>query len=128
MKPGILYDTDILIDYLRDEKSAVTLLEGENREMFVSAVTVAELYAGAADALMRAGVRDLLLAFATIEMSQEIAISAGNLRSKYGKSHGTGLADAIVAATALSRQCPLVTGNKKHYPMIRNIIYYRRKR
>lgn len=39
----------------------------------------------------------------------------------YGKSHGVGLADAIVAATAQIENAELKTLNTKHYPMLKGL-------
>jgi predicted nucleic acid-binding protein len=38
------------------------------------------------------------------------------------KSHNVGLADALIAATAESRQAALVTLNIKHFPMLANVV------
>jgi predicted nucleic acid-binding protein len=55
-------------------------------------------------------------------VDEAIAARAGILRRDFGKSHGTGLADAIIAATAEERQAQLVTLNKKHFPMLNDVI------
>ncbi|MCE5326096.1 MAG: hypothetical protein LLG01_06740 [Planctomycetaceae bacterium] len=43
---------------------------------------------------------------------------AGLLKRDSGKSHGIGLGDAIVAATAMAHKAALLTLNTKHYPML----------
>jgi predicted nucleic acid-binding protein len=45
----------------------------------------------------------------------------------YGKSHGVGLADAIIAATCEAENADLKTLNVKHYPMIEGLIPAYRK-
>ncbi len=47
-----------------------------------------------------------------------IAAAGGLIRRDYGKSHGVGLADAIIAATVELRKADLVTLNRKHFPML----------
>ena len=42
----LLIDTNVLIDYLRDQADAVSYLESLAEQIFISAVTIAELYAG----------------------------------------------------------------------------------
>mgnify|MGYP000852648065 CR=1 FL=1 len=42
-------------------------------------------------------------------------------RRDYGKSHGVGLADAILAATAEAEKAELKTLNTKHYPMLKGL-------
>ena len=43
---GILLDTDIAIDYLRGVQAAVDFVQRHEKEISLSAVTVAELFAG----------------------------------------------------------------------------------
>jgi len=62
------------------------------------------------------------LGFEIIPVSEPIARQGGLLRKAYQPSHGTGLADAIIAATALQSKASLVTCNTKHYPMLEEII------
>ncbi|MCA1719025.1 MAG: type II toxin-antitoxin system VapC family toxin, partial [Actinobacteria bacterium] len=42
-------------------------------------------------------------------------------RRDYGPSHGTGLADALIAATTEETGADLVTFNRRHFPMISRI-------
>ena len=42
----LLIDTDVLIDYLRGQADAIAFLESLTERAPISAVTVAELYAG----------------------------------------------------------------------------------
>lgn len=65
---------------------------------------------------------DLLESIEILEVNQKIARDAGLLRKKFSKSHGTGIIDSIIAATALFHQIPLATFNQKHYPMIKNLV------
>jgi predicted nucleic acid-binding protein len=46
MAEAYLVDTDVLIDYLRDHPQAVAFLEAQPGPLLISAITVAELYAG----------------------------------------------------------------------------------
>jgi len=54
----------------------------------------------------------------TIEISTKITQQAGLWRREYGKSHGTGIIDALIAACADASQIPLATLNVKHFPML----------
>jgi len=45
----------------------------------------------------------------TIEISTKITQQAGLWRREYGKSHGTGIIDALIAACADALQIPLAT-------------------
>jgi predicted nucleic acid-binding protein len=61
-------------------------------------------------------------AFEIFPVEQEIALQGGLYRRDFGKSHLIGLADALIAATAELRQATLVTLNRKHFPMLENVI------
>lgn len=119
---GLLLDTDILIDYLRDRPEAVAYIDNLNEDLCISVITAAELYAGVREGAERAKLDTFLLAFLVIPIDAEIAVRGGLLRRDFGKSHGTGLADALIAATALVRQLRLVGLNRKHFPMLPDML------
>jgi predicted nucleic acid-binding protein len=116
-----LLDTDVLIDYLRGRPEAVTYLEGLTNTLAISAITVAELYAGVRDGAERAKLDSFLAVFDIVPVEQEIAIKGGLYRRDYSKSHNIGLADALIAATAELSQATLVTLNTKHFPMLSDL-------
>jgi predicted nucleic acid-binding protein len=118
MTKRLLLDTDVLIDFLRGQPQAVQLLEDTDCEFHVSAVSVAELYVGVRDGREREVLDQLVGVLRTIEISTEIAQQAGLWRREYGKSHGTGIIDALIAACADASQIPLATLNVKHFPML----------
>ena len=118
----LLLDTDVLIDYLREQADAVKYLENLTEALLISSVSVAELYAGVRDGTERESLKIFLRAFEVVSIDREIAAKGGLYRRDYGKSHNTGLADALIAATAEIRQATLVTLNKRHYPMLMETI------
>jgi predicted nucleic acid-binding protein len=122
----LLIDTDVLIDYLRDRPESVTYLEGLTPPLSVSAITVAELYAGVRDGLERAALDLFVDSFQVFAIDEAIAIRAGIIRRDF-KRYGTGLADAIIAATAEIQQTELVTLNGKHFQMLKNVLIPYRK-
>ena len=113
----LLLDTDIVIDYLRGVPEAVAYLEARSETLVLSAITVAELYAGVREGKERTALHAFLGAFTVVSVDQEIAERGGLLRREYGKSHGVGLADAIIAACAEHSSADLATLNGKHFPM-----------
>ena len=122
----LLLDTDVLIEYLRGRVEAVEYLNSLNDELYISVITVAELYAGVREGTERAQLDAFILAFTTLPIDAEIALRGGLLRREYGRSHGTGLADALLAATSLVCKIPLVSFNRKHFPMLHDLLtpYY----
>jgi hypothetical protein len=57
----------------------------------------------------------------------DLAERGGLLRRDYAPKHGTGLADALIAASAQQCGAELVTLNAKHFPMLQNVIVPCRK-
>jgi predicted nucleic acid-binding protein len=115
---ALLLDTDILIDYLRGQADAVSFLGKSTQPLRVSCVTVAELYVGVREGKEREVLDRFLSLLEILEINKESAVQAGLWRQKYGKSHGTGLMDALIAATALHSGSTLTTLNAKHFPML----------
>jgi predicted nucleic acid-binding protein len=117
----LLLDTDVLIDYLRAQAQAVSYLEGRTETLLVSAITVGELFAGVREGKERTALSAFLSAFEIVPVDAVIAERGGLFRRDYGRSHSTGLADALIAATAEHVQASLVTLNRKHFPMLSDV-------
>jgi predicted nucleic acid-binding protein len=127
MALGLLIDTDVVIDYLRGLPEAVAYLENLEEALFISAVTVGELYAGIREGKERAALEIFLQGFEIVPVDDEIAKHGGLFRRDFGKSHGVGLADALIAASAEVHRLDLVSLNRKHFPMLPEMVVPYRK-
>ena len=121
MAGPILVDTDILIDFFRGHSQAVDLIEAHANQIILSAIVISELYAGAKGDAEKAALDDFVSLFRVVPVGAEIAKAGGLYKRNYGKSHGVGLADAILAASAVAENAELKTLNTKHYPMIEGL-------
>lgn len=121
MQPS-LFDTDVIIDFLRGRPEAVNFLNAFDQEFRISAVTIAELYSGIKGDAERDELAWFLSLFTVLPLTEEIAIDAGKLRQNYFRSHGMSLADAMIAATARSFGARLISLNKKHFAMLGNLV------
>ena len=121
MAGSYLLDTDILVDFLRGHKKAVAFINTHSARIILSSIVVAELYAGVKGDSEQAALEDFVSLFRVIPVSAEIAKAGGLHKRDYGKSHGIGLADAILAATAEAEDAELKTLNRKHYPMLKGL-------
>ena len=124
MPKPILLDTDVLIDFLRGQAEAMSLVAAGSERLMVSSIGVAELYAGVrggADGTEQAALKSLLSLFRVVPVSDDIARLGGLYKRDYGGSHGVGLADGIIAATAAVEDAELMTLNIRHYPMFDGI-------
>ena len=123
-----LLDTDILIDYLRGYTDAVLFVESSVAEACISAMNIAELYQGVRNGEEQAKLGKMISALTSLPITSEIAELGGLFSRDYRPSHGCGLADCLVAATADLHGLTLATLNAKHFPMLRNLeTPYRRK-
>lgn len=120
MKKMILIDTDVVVDFLRGYDEAVAYLKGLSGEVALSSIAVAELYAGVRDD-EREKLDEFVSLFPVLPITPEIAKNGGLLKRDYHRSHGVGLADALMAATAIEQKAELKTLNTKHYPMFKGL-------
>lgn len=116
---GLCIDSDILIDYLRGvEKSRAYFISSarDSRPLFISVVSIVEVYAGRAmeNPRVQRETGLFLANFLTIDLDEALARSAGELRCEYGMP----FADAIVAASAVGLNFALATRNVKHFMKI----------
>jgi predicted nucleic acid-binding protein len=56
-----------------------------------------------------------------------VAQLGGLYRREYRASHGTGIADALIAATAEDSGAGLVSFNRRHFPMVEITVPYERE-
>jgi len=113
-----ILDTDIAIDFLRRREYAQKLLKSWAGEglLAISTLTHLEIYQG-----MKTGEEGLTNAFLdgliSVAVDIPIARRAGTmLRGLRSKGMTIGIADAIIASTALQFGAPLLTNNIEHYP------------
>ncbi|MGB3683020.1 MAG: type II toxin-antitoxin system VapC family toxin [Rubrobacteraceae bacterium] len=122
MAGQLLMDTDVLIEYLRGRERAAEYLEDLEADLSISVVSVAELFAGVKGNEEERALQQFLLAFSVLTVTETVARMGGLYRREYSPSHGTGLADALIAATAEEQGLSLVTFNRRHFPMVSKVV------
>jgi predicted nucleic acid-binding protein len=117
---SVLVDTPIIVDHLRNDQRATTLLH----ELFATEVRVSAITPTRTEIL--AGIRprerrpmmELFGLLSWIDIDSEVADAAGALANRYRSSHiGIDTVDYLVAAAAQSIGAHLLTLNVKHFPM-----------
>jgi len=121
MTKPILLDTDVLVDFLRGHSKALAFVNAQSDRIILSSIVVAELYAGVTGDAEQVALEDFISLFRVIPVDAKIAKTGGLYKRDYAKSHGVGLADAILAATAEAENAKLKTLNTKHYPMFKGL-------
>lgn len=121
MTKSILLDTDVLVDFFRGHSKALAFVNAQSDRIILSSIVVAELYAGVKGDAEQVALEDFISLFRVIPVDAKIAKTGGLYKRDYAKSHGVGLADAILAATAEAENAELKTLNTKHYPMFKGL-------
>ena len=122
MSERYLVDTDVLIEFLRGRSAAVRFLRGLRQPARLSAVTVAELSAGARDEDEQDQIDDLIHASEVLPVDEKTAMLGGRIRKDHRPRTGIGLPDALIAAAAILTDSTLVTYDRKHFPMLDKVL------
>lgn len=110
-----LFDTDVLIDVLREIPGAREDLQKlTGGKKLISVITYGEVLFG-----MRGHETGptlaLLSGFQVIKADKEVIELAYDVKNK-ARGHNLELYDCIIAATAIIEHQAVVTGNKRHFP------------
>ena len=77
MKRSILLDTDVLVDFLRGHSKAVAFVKKHSTQIVLSAITVAELYAGVRGDEELEALDDLVSLFPVLPVTADLAKAGG---------------------------------------------------
>lgn len=122
--PAVVFDTDILVHYLRGERRAADFVRSVPYPLRkISAVAYMELVQGAANKqelnMIR---RDIHRNFSELLAVEEaISHQAVRLLERHALPHGLRMADALIAATALVHDLLLATANERRYRPIKGL-------
>lgn len=121
MRSDTLFDTNIVVDYLRGLGAAVAFATSLSSRPSVSVVTVTEVFAGVRRRQEEVAARAFFSQSSVAPVLPEIAERAGVFLRHYRSSHGVGFADALIAATAEHHGLELATPNVRHFPMFKGL-------
>ena len=116
----LLLDSSVIFDHLNSRGGRTAFLEdllSQGNLLACCPVTITEVYAG-----LRPHEREKTDLFINslefLPITAEIAQDAGILKRDWTrKGHTLSYTDVTIAAVALAYHCPLLTDNKKHFPM-----------
>jgi hypothetical protein len=119
----MLFDTDIFIWVQRGKGKAAELIDAAE-ERYLSVQTYMELLQGAKNRQQHRWVKDFIAVFGFIilPLTEDIGHRAAIYVEEYALSSGIRAGDAIIAATAIENNLPLVTSNEKHFKNIKNLV------
>jgi predicted nucleic acid-binding protein len=116
----VIVDTDILIDAGRGVARAVTCLQAIDHQsaLATSAVTQMELLIGSRNKKEQDDIEKFLSHFQIMKVTGPASDMAVDLLRRYRLSHGLLIADALIAATAVVLNAPLISKNQRDYKFI----------
>jgi predicted nucleic acid-binding protein len=112
----VLFDTDVLIWVQRGNKKAARIIESTH-ERTMSILTYMELMQCPISKDMQRIIKSFVsdFDFVILPLTENIGHRAAIYIEQYSLSTGMRAGDAIIAATAVENNIPLVTANKKHF-------------
>jgi tRNA(fMet)-specific endonuclease VapC len=116
--------TSIIIDHFRKkDKTNTQLIQLYNKYLlYISSVTVFELYNGASDAEKVKDIELLLKNVKIIDFTSNIAFEASKIyRELLSENKMIEFRDIFIASSAIVNKLPLATLNLNHFERIRNV-------
>lgn len=123
MAQQLIIDTDILIDAGRAVEVAVMRLEFEAQTLTltISVVTQMELIVGCRNLMELQALEQFLRRFEIVQLNEAVSDRTVDLLRTYRLSHGLLIPDALIAATALVIEAPLLSKNQRDYRFIEGL-------
>lgn len=120
LKMLLIVDTDILIDAGRSVQEAIDFLQQNEQRatLAASAITQMELLVGARNKRELRVIERFVARFVVMKVNEVVSDTAVDLLRQYRLSHGLAIADAVIAATAITADEPFVTKNRRDYQFI----------
>jgi len=118
----MVIDTDVLIWYMKGNEKAYKVIEN-SKNFFISVITYMELVQGMRNKNELNNLRRALHVWNSkiLYISEEISVKAMFFVEQHCLSHSIQLADALIGATAISYGLPILTGNDKHYKILKDV-------
>jgi hypothetical protein len=118
----MVIDTDVLIWYMKGSQKAYKAIEN-SKNFFISVVTYMELVQGMRNKNELNNLRRALHVWGSkiLYISEEISVKAMFFVEQHYLSHSIQLADALIGATAIAYGLPILTGNDKHYKILKDM-------
>jgi len=117
----MVVDTGIFIEHLRaKDKTSTTLAKiSDEPQLFISAVSLYELYMGATTSEKTQDIRLITEDLTVLPFTEEIAIKAAQIYHRLKQRNEIiEFRDIFIAATCLVNGLPIATLNKKHFKRV----------
>jgi tRNA(fMet)-specific endonuclease VapC len=128
-KMGIVVDSDILIDILREKDDAVKKIKEleKNEDLATTDINVFELYFGAYNSNKKyknlSSTRGLLKNLTLLHTTEEAMETGGRIYSDLrAKGKSIDIRDVLIAAITLQNGASLLTRNREHFERIEELV------
>lgn len=121
---NLVVDSNVIIDYFRSSnkpKTTLRLIDPET-DLFLTSVSLYELYMGATDEQKKKDLQQLVENFIILPFSEDVAKQAGIIFHQLKKKNQLiEFRDIFIAATCILYDMPLKTANTKHFTRIEGL-------
>lgn len=126
MAVDILADTSILIDLQIAEEKTIRLFDRYKNRLSISRITACEFIYGSQNKKEKEINKGFLEKLPIIEIDEAVSRLTYTLLDKYDLGTKLGIADALIAATAIVNDLSFWTNNLRHFKKIKelNILNY----
>lgn len=121
-EPLVLCDTNILIEFYKENTVIVDSLKSIGQQAIaLSIVTSGELIYGALNRKELSKIKKDLSHLKVLDIDKQVCDQFIELMTNYSLSHNLNVPDGFIAATAITRDIPLYTLNKKDFKYIQGL-------
>ena len=122
MSELVPFDSDVLIDVLRKDVIAEALRTsfGSAGPLGISEISRMETIRGCRSAEVQQRAEKLLRCFQVISLDAGISQRTDELATRFYLSHSLAVADALIVATALEYELPLLSKNQRDFQFVRD--------
>jgi tRNA(fMet)-specific endonuclease VapC len=117
----MVIDTSIIIDHLRakDKLTSKLYLLSDEPELYISAVSMYELYMGATSKEKEKDIQMATESLTVLPFTDAVALQASQIYHQLKKKNELiEFRDIFIAATCLVNELPIATLNKKHFKRV----------
>ena len=118
----ILFDTDAFIELMRRNAEVIDFVKGiDLSSIYINPIIKAEIQFKAVNKRDLAVVNSRIETYPVIPLDDDISEKFSELFERFTLSHRPGVADMLIASTAISYDIPLFTLNTGHFNFIREL-------
>lgn len=121
----IVCDTNVFINYLKQEKQTILAIEKiGNENIIMPVITALELCKGAGNKDELKEIQEFINCYSSLQLNNKGVELALELIKKYHLAHNLGLADSLIAASVKIADLQLFTFNIKDFDFISGLYLY----